>query len=94
MFISFCSFGYGEKLKLKGHNVYQVLISIIEVVIDKLKTSDYPFNKEKLVVIGICWSSNIVLSLLDTNLPIKLVNVHAHIFFQLDHNIIMIQNIP
>ena len=54
MFISFCSFGYGENLKIKGHNVYQVLISIIEVVIDKLKTSDYPFNKEKLVVIGIC----------------------------------------
>ena len=43
----------------------KLLISIIEVVIDKLKTSHYPFDKEKIaIVIGIIsWVSNIVSSL-------------------------------
>ena len=79
MINSHVSLGYGDRMKLKGRNDYNVIVEDIQAVITELSNGKYPIDPSKIAIVGLYGASNIVPYILDSKLSVKAAAVHAPI---------------
>ena len=79
MINSHVSLGYGDRMKLKGRNDFNVIVEDIKAVINELQNGKYPLDTTKIAVVGLYGASNIVPYILDAKLPVTVAAVHAPI---------------
>lgn len=79
MINSHVSLGYGDRMKLRGRNDYNIIVEDIKSVINELQNGNYPIDTTRIAIVGLYGASNIIPYILDSKLPVKVAAVHAPI---------------